>query len=67
MLYHLLILHLFTSPVVGLMLCHQYLQEAQTYDLWKMALQSGYIVQLCRDEVLHIHSYIIAFFESMKG
>ncbi|XP_052798204.1 membrane-associated protein Hem-like isoform X3 [Mya arenaria] len=52
--------------IFGLMLCHQYLQEAQTYELWKMALQSGYIVQLCRDEVLHIHSYIIHFFESLN-
>lgn len=50
-----------------MMLCHTYLQEAQLWDLWKTALQSGYIVQLCRDEVLHIHSYINTFFESLKG
>lgn len=53
--------------IFGLMLCHQCLTEAQAWDLWKIALQSGYIVQLCRDEVLHIHSYIISFFESIKG
>ncbi|KAL4225584.1 Nck-associated protein 1 [Mactra antiquata] len=53
--------------IFGLMLCHQYLQEAKAWDLWKTALQSGYIVQLCRDEILHIHSYIVNFFESLKG
>ncbi|XP_033752892.1 membrane-associated protein Hem-like isoform X5 [Pecten maximus] len=50
-----------------LMICHPFLQEPQAWDLWKTALQSGYIVQLVRDEVLHIHSYIISFFESLKG
>ncbi|XP_055996356.1 nck-associated protein 1-like isoform X6 [Ostrea edulis] len=53
--------------IFSMMLCHQYLQEAQLWDLWKTALQSGYIIQLCRDEVLHIHSYINTFFESLKG
>eukprot|EP00105_Crassostrea_gigas_P018941 XP_011437222.1 PREDICTED: nck-associated protein 1 isoform X28 [Crassostrea gigas] len=53
--------------IFSMMLCHTYLQEAQLWDLWKTALQSGYIVQLCRDEVLHIHSYINTFFESLKG
>ncbi|KAJ8298681.1 hypothetical protein KUTeg_022741 [Tegillarca granosa] len=53
--------------IFGMMLCYQYLQEAQAWDLWKTSLQSGYIVQLCRDEVLHIHSYIVQFFESLKG
>ncbi|XP_052216371.1 membrane-associated protein Hem-like isoform X3 [Dreissena polymorpha] len=53
--------------IFGLMLCYQSLQEADIYDLWKTALQSGYIVQLCRDEVLHIHSYVLHFFEGLKG
>ncbi|KAL3842215.1 hypothetical protein ACJMK2_020254 [Sinanodonta woodiana] len=53
--------------IFGMMLCHQYLQEAQLWDLWKVVLQSGYIIQLCRDEVLHIHSYIVTFFESLKS
>nr|XP_022336776.1 nck-associated protein 1-like isoform X3 [Crassostrea virginica] len=53
--------------IFSLILSHQYLQEAQLWDLWKTALQSGYIVQLCRDEVLHVHSYINTFFESLKG
>ncbi|XP_061167133.1 nck-associated protein 1-like isoform X2 [Saccostrea echinata] len=53
--------------IFSMLLCHQYLQEAQLWDLWKTALQSGYIVQLCRDEVLHIHSYITSFFEGLKG
>ncbi|XP_060594108.1 membrane-associated protein Hem-like isoform X2 [Ruditapes philippinarum] len=53
--------------IFGLMLCHQYLQDSKAWDLWKTALQSGYIVQLCRDEILHIHSYIVSFFDSLKG
>ncbi|VDI73343.1 NCK-associated protein 1, partial [Mytilus galloprovincialis] len=53
--------------IFGLMLCYQYLQEAKAWDLWKQVLQSGYIVQLCRDEVLHIHGFIVSFFETIKG
>ena len=49
------------------MLCYQFLQEANAWDLWKQVLQAGYIIQLCRDEVLHIHGYIVAFFETIKG
>jgi NCK-associated protein 1 len=52
---------------VGFMLCYQYLQEANAWDLWKQVLQAGYIIQLCRDEVIHIHGYIVAFFETIKG
>ncbi|KAL5007330.1 hypothetical protein ScPMuIL_016136 [Solemya velum] len=52
--------------IFGMMLCYTHLQEAQAWDLWKIALQSGYIVQLCRDEVLHIHSYIITYFENLS-
>ncbi|KAK6192637.1 hypothetical protein SNE40_004076 [Patella caerulea] len=53
--------------IFGLMLCYQHLSEAQVWDMWKIALQSGYIIQLCRDEVLHIHSYVVSFFDSLKG
>ena len=51
----------------GFMLCYQYLQEANAWDLWKQVLQAGYIIQLCRDEAIHIHGYIVAFFETIKG
>ncbi|XP_041365275.1 nck-associated protein 1-like isoform X2 [Gigantopelta aegis] len=53
--------------IYGLMLCYNSLSEAHVWDLWKTALGSGYILQLCRDEVLHIHSYIVTFFDSLKG
>ncbi|XP_064603762.1 membrane-associated protein Hem-like isoform X2 [Liolophura sinensis] len=53
--------------IFGMMLCYQHLSDPQAWDLWKTALQAGYIVQLCRDEVLHIHSYITNFFDSLKG
>ncbi|XP_035825856.1 membrane-associated protein Hem isoform X2 [Aplysia californica] len=53
--------------IFGLMLCYQSLGEPQAWDLWKHALQSSYIVTLCRNEVLHIHSYIIAYFETLKS
>ncbi|BFZ05028.1 hypothetical protein BsWGS_08068 [Bradybaena similaris] len=52
--------------IFGLMLCYQNLSDAPAWDLWKQALQSSYIITLCRNEVLHIHRYIISFFE-IKG
>ncbi|KAK0068424.1 membrane-associated protein Hem-like isoform X3 [Biomphalaria pfeifferi] len=53
--------------IFGLMLCYQNLSEPQAWDLWKQALQDSYIITLCRNEVLHTHSYIIAFFDSLRG
>ncbi|XP_067656118.1 nck-associated protein 1-like isoform X1 [Haliotis asinina] len=53
--------------IFGLMLCYQHVSEAKAWDLWKTALSSAYIIQLCRDEVLHIHSYVVNFFDSLKG
>lgn len=53
--------------IFGGMLCHQGLTEPIMFALWKAALESGYILQLCRDEVLHIHSYVQTFFESLKS
>ncbi|RUS84127.1 hypothetical protein EGW08_008101 [Elysia chlorotica] len=53
--------------IFGLMLCYQSLSDPQPWDLWKQALQSSYIITLCRNEVLHIHSYIVSFFEGLKG
>ncbi|CAL1535112.1 unnamed protein product [Lymnaea stagnalis] len=53
--------------IFGLMLCYQNLGDAQAWDLWKQALQGSYIITLCRNEVLHTHSYITSFFESLRG
>lgn len=54
--------------IFGGMLCYQQgLADPNMFALWKAALESGYILQLCRDEVLHIHSYVITFFESWKS
>ena len=48
------------------MLCYQGLTDPNMYKLWKATLESGYILQLCRDEVLHIHSFVTGFFESLR-
>ncbi|XP_070198960.1 nck-associated protein 1-like isoform X2 [Littorina saxatilis] len=53
--------------IFGVMLCHQGLTDPNMYGLWKATLESGYILQLCRDEVLHIHSYVSTFFESLRS
>ncbi|XP_076471600.1 nck-associated protein 1-like isoform X3 [Babylonia areolata] len=53
--------------IFGGMLCYQGLTDPNMFALWKASLESGYILQLCRDEVLHIHSYVITFFESLKN
>lgn len=36
-------------------------------DMWLSALRSSWVITLFRDEVLYIHQYIIAFFDSIKG
>ncbi|KAG1685800.1 Membrane-associated protein Hem [Nymphon striatum] len=53
--------------IFGFMLSHQYLNQPHAFDLWRQALQSGWVITLFRDEVLHIHSYIQSYFESIKG
>lgn len=52
---------------VGFLLCHQQLQNPEAYELWKQALHGGYVTTLCRDEVVHMHLFIVAFFETIKG
>ena len=49
---------------VGLTLCHQQLQTPQLSELWRQALQMGFVITLCRDEVLLIHTFII---DGLKG
>ena len=60
-------LHCFCT--VGFMLCHQALGNNQvpTDDMWISALKSSWVLTLFRDEVLYTHSYIISFFETIKG
>ena len=52
---------------VGFTLCHQFLAQPVAVNLWTSALQSGWVLPLFRDEVIHIHSYIQAYFDSIKG
>jgi len=52
---------------VGFLLCHQALAQEQPARLWAGALESGWVVGLFRDEVIHIHSYIQTFFDGIKG
>lgn len=52
---------------VGYCLCHQALNQEQPSKLWIAALESGWTLCIFRDEVLHLHSYIQAFFDGMKG
>lgn len=35
--------------------------------MWLSALRSSWVVTLFRDEVLHTHSYVIGFFDTIKG
>ncbi|ELU15795.1 hypothetical protein CAPTEDRAFT_228503 [Capitella teleta] len=52
---------------LGFLLIHQQLVNAEALELWKLALHGGYVITLCRDEVLHLHVYIISHFEGIKG
>ena len=53
---------------VSLLLCHQHVQSSTALcDMWRQALQSGFVMTLCRDEVLSIHQFIISYFDSIKG
>ena len=53
---------------VSLLLCHQHVQSSgPIYDMWRQALQSSFIMTLCRDEILQVHPFIISFFESVRG
>merc|ERR1719225_799672 len=54
--------------IFGFAICHTTLQQNQTAnELWVLALSSGWVIPLFRDEVLYIHNYIQVFFESIKG
>ncbi|CAL1535111.1 unnamed protein product [Lymnaea stagnalis] len=53
--------------IYGFMLCYQSLTDPNAQALWKECLQSGFIITLHRNDNLHIHSYVINFFESLRG
>jgi len=55
--------------LVGFLLCHQALNNAQlpADDMWLSALKCSWVLALFRDEVVFIHPYIIAFFDTIKG
>ncbi|KAK2193376.1 hypothetical protein NP493_13g01015 [Ridgeia piscesae] len=43
------------------------LGEVNPHAMWRQALSSNYVLALCRDEVIHIHLFIISYFETIKG
>ena len=47
--------------LVGFLLCPSQLNVAGAADLWKQALQDGFVIPLVRDEVF----YIFAAYESI--
>lgn len=53
--------------ILCLSLCHQNLQTDIYNKMWISALESSWVIPLFRDEVIHIHSYILSFFDNMKG
>ncbi|CAL8120463.1 unnamed protein product [Orchesella dallaii] len=55
--------------IFGFMLCHQFLNNQHTVadEMWLSALRSSWVITLFRDEVLHIHTYIISYFDGIKG
>ena len=54
--------------IFGFAICHNILAQNQTAnELWVLALSSGWVIPLFRDEVLYIHNVIQVFFEGIKG
>lgn len=54
--------------IFGFAICHQTLTQDQVAnELWTLALSSGWVIPLFRDEVLYIHNYVQVYFESIKG
>lgn len=51
----------------GYTLCHQQLAMPGVTDIWKVALQDGYCVQLFRDEVIMFHKEFQNLLDGMKG
>lgn len=53
--------------VFGCVLVHPQLNRDNLNKLFLNALNSSWVVPLFRDEVVHIHSYINGFFDTLKG
>ncbi|CAL8105746.1 unnamed protein product [Orchesella dallaii] len=55
--------------IFGFMLCHQFLnnQHTEADEMWLSALKSSWVITLFRDEVLHIHTDMISYFDGIKG
>ena len=54
--------------ILGFAICHPVLQQDQTAnELWVLALSSGWVIPLFRDEVVYTHNYIQILFEGIKG
>lgn len=54
--------------IFGCMLMHHLLgQSNDATSMWLSALESGWVIALFRDEVIHIHQYIQNTFDGMKG
>ena len=53
--------------VLGFIVCHTSLTNPNAIKLWTMALQSGWVFTLFRDEVIFIHKEIKHFFTTIKG
>uniref|UniRef100_A0A1B0GML4 Uncharacterized protein n=1 Tax=Phlebotomus papatasi TaxID=29031 RepID=A0A1B0GML4_PHLPP len=54
--------------IFGLMLNHQLLGNTQpVMQIWTAALEQSWVIALFRDEVIHIHQYIQAGFDGLKG
>lgn len=50
----------------GFMLAHPYLNQPVALELFNKSLQCGWCISLFRDEVIHTHSFVQSFFESIK-
>lgn len=52
--------------VVGFLLCPHQLAADGASDLWKLALQDSYVLNLFRDEYLLIHGIFEKFLQDLK-
>lgn len=50
----------------GFMLAHPYLNQPIALDLFNKSLQCGWCISIFRDEIIHTHSFVQSFFESIK-
>lgn len=53
--------------IFSLTICYPQISQEPFARMWTGALESSWVIPLFRDEVIHIHSNVIAFLESVKG